>query len=75
LAAIGVAAGLAASAALTRAMGSLLYGVNPIDPLTYVLVAAGLVAAGLVAATGIASFIPSMRAASVNPVDALRAEH
>jgi predicted permease len=69
LAAMGVACGLVASAGLTRALGSLLYGVNPVDPLTYVAVAAGLIGSA-----SIASFVPALRAASVNPVDALRAE-
>jgi predicted permease len=69
LAGIGVALGLAGAAALTRAMASLLYGVGPTDPLTYLAVAAGLGAAAL-----LASYLPARRATAVDPVTALRAE-
>ena len=69
LAAIGVACGLAASAASTRLMSSLLFDVTPLDPVTYVIVAAGLVAAAAVA-----SYAPARRATAVNPVESLRAE-
>jgi predicted permease len=69
LAAIGVACGLAASAASTRLMSSLLFDVTPLDPVTYVIVAAGLVAAA-----AMASYAPARRATAVNPVESLRAE-
>ncbi|MGD0302342.1 MAG: ABC transporter permease [Bryobacteraceae bacterium] len=69
LALIGVVCGLAGAAALTRVLRSLLYGVNPIDPVTY-----AAVAAGLIAATVLASYIPASRAMAVDPVEALRAE-
>jgi putative ABC transport system permease protein len=69
LAAIGVAFGLAAAAALTRIMASFLFDVNALDPLTYCAVSAGLLAAAAAA-----SYIPAHKASSVNPVDALRAE-
>jgi predicted permease len=69
LAAIGIAAGLVAAAALTRAMSTLLYGVNPVDPVTYVAVAAVLATAA-----ALASWVPARRATSVDPVRALRAE-
>jgi predicted permease len=65
----GVACGLVAAVALTRLMSSLLFDVSAFDPLTY-----GLVALGLVAASALASYLPSRRAASVDPVEALRAE-
>jgi putative ABC transport system permease protein len=69
LAAIGIACGLAAAVALTRLMSSLLFDVRAVDPLTY-----GAVSLGLVAAAILASAVPALQAAAVDPVDALRAE-
>jgi len=69
LSGIGVAIGLVAAATLTRLMSTLLYGITPLDPVTYLAVP--LV---LVAATVLASYLPARRAARVDPVEALRAE-
>jgi putative ABC transport system permease protein len=69
LALIGVACGLAGAVALTRVLVSLLFGVNPLDPLTYVAVSLGLLVAAIVA-----SYIPTLRAMRVDPIDALRSE-
>jgi putative ABC transport system permease protein len=69
LAAIGIVVGLAAAAALTRLMTSLLFDVSAADPLTYASVSLGLLSAAL-----LASYVPALRAATVNPVEALRAE-
>ena len=69
LAAVGVALGLAAAAALGRVLSSLLFEVSPLDPVTYCAVSFGLLAA---AAT--ASYIPAHRASAVDPIQALRAE-
>jgi len=69
LASIGVVIGLGAAAGLTRLMSTLLYGITPLDPVTYVAVP--LV---LVTATVLASYLPARRAASVDPVEALRME-
>jgi len=69
LAAIGILCGTATALGLMRLIGSLLFGVKPIDPLTYAAVALALTAAAV-----IASYIPAMRATKVDPVDALRAE-
>jgi predicted permease len=66
---IGVAIGLAASAGLMGLMKSLLFGVSPLDPFTYVTVLIILVGSAV-----LASYLPARRAASVNPVEALRAE-
>jgi ABC-type lipoprotein release transport system permease subunit len=52
-----------------RFMSTLLFGVEPFDPATY-----GAVSLGLAATALLASYLPSRRAAAVDPVDALRAE-
>jgi ABC-type antimicrobial peptide transport system permease subunit len=69
LAAIGIVCGLAAAFVLTRLMSSLLFEVNPVDPITYAVVSASLIAAAL-----LASYLPALRATKVDPVEALRAE-
>jgi ABC-type antimicrobial peptide transport system permease subunit len=69
LAGIGVVVGLAAAAAVTRLMASLLYDVQTVDPLTY-----AAVAAGLIAVAALASYIPARRASTVNPAESLAAE-
>jgi predicted permease len=69
LAGVGVAIGLGAAAGLTRLMSTLLYGITPLDPMTY-----AVVPIILVIATVLASYLPARRAASVDPVEALRSE-
>jgi predicted permease len=69
LTAIGVAIGLVTAMAVMRLMSSLLFKVSPADPLTYIAVCAAL----LIPAW-LASYLPSRRAATVDPVTALRAE-
>jgi ABC-type antimicrobial peptide transport system permease subunit len=69
LAGAGTVTGLAAAAGLTRLMKSVLFGISPVDPLTYTAVP--LV---LVAATVLASYLPARRAAAMDPVETLRAE-
>jgi predicted permease len=69
LAGIGAAVGLAVSAGLTRIMAPWLYGVSPLDPLTY-----AAVSAGVLAAAAAASYLPARRASLLNPVEALKAE-
>jgi predicted permease len=69
LAAIGVVFGLAASAALMRLMSSLLFDVKPFDPVTY-----AIVTVSLVVTAAAASWLPSRRAAAVDPLTALRSE-
>jgi putative ABC transport system permease protein len=66
---IGVACGLVVAVIIMRLMSTLLFNVNPTDPLTYVAVSAGLIATAF-----LASYLPSRRAATVDPVEALRAE-
>ena len=69
LTSIGVGCGLAAAIPLMRLMSSLLFKVSPVDPLTYSAVSLGLVGTAF-----LASYLPSRRAATVDPVEALRAE-
>jgi predicted permease len=69
LAGIGVAIGLSAAAGLMRLMKSLLFGISPLDPLTYASVPIVLVAAAV-----LASYLPARRASAVDPVEALKAD-
>jgi putative ABC transport system permease protein len=65
----GVGIGLVASLLLTRLLGSLLYGVKPIDPVTFVAAPALMVLVALAACV-----TPALRASRVNPVTVLRQE-
>ena len=67
--AAGLALGLAAALGFTRLLSGFLYKVPPIDPLTYTFVPV-LLLMGKFAA----SLIPSLRAANIEPMDALRHE-
>ena len=69
LAALGVVLGLVAAVALSRVMASLLFGVTATDPLTYAVVALAMAAVAL-----LASWLPALRASSVDPATALRVE-
>ncbi len=69
LALAGAALGLIAAFALTRSMATLLYGVTTTDPVTFILVPAGLALVALAA-----SYFPARKATRVDPVAALRAE-
>jgi len=69
LTAIGAACGLVVAFVTMRLMSSILFNVSPVDPLTYISITLG------VAATAwLACYLPSRRAATVNPVTALRSE-
>jgi predicted permease len=69
LASIGVVIGLVTALALSRLIASLLYGITPYDPATLASVTLGLL---VVAA--VASWLPAVRAARIDPIEALRAE-
>jgi ABC-type antimicrobial peptide transport system permease subunit len=69
LVAIGIACGLASSFALMRFLSSPLFEVSPADPATYAGASLGLIAAAM-----LASYLPALRAAGVDPVESLRAE-
>ena len=69
LTAIGVAFGVGGAFATMRFMASILFKVSPMDPWTY-----SLATAVVIAIAWIACYLPSRRAAEVNPVNALRAE-
>jgi predicted permease len=69
LAGVGILFGAAFAAGLTRLMSSLLFGVTPLDGATFVAAAAFLAAAALCA-----SYIPARRAATIDPMETLRAE-
>jgi putative ABC transport system permease protein len=66
---VGMLAGLAGAFALTRLMANLLFEVRPTDPATF-----GAVALLLIATALVATWIPARRAASVDPLVALRLE-
>ncbi len=69
LAAFGIAIGLAAATGVTRIMASLLYEVEPVDALTY-----AVVAVVLIGVAALASYIPARRASAVDPAESLAAE-
>jgi putative ABC transport system permease protein len=69
LTSIGVVAGLLVSFGVMRLMSSLLFGVKAMDPVTYIAVSFGLAATAF-----LACYLPSRRAAAVDPVESLRAE-
>jgi predicted permease len=69
LAGCGIGCGVLLALATTRLLKSLLFQVSPVDPTTYILACIALCAAAT-----LASYIPSRRTVSVDPVEALRAE-
>ncbi len=66
---IGVALGILASMAMARALAGLLFGIQPLDPLTFIVACGFLMAAAVVA-----SYFPARRAMRIDPAIALRNE-
>jgi ABC-type antimicrobial peptide transport system permease subunit len=67
--AAGLIVGLAGAAATTRSLGSMLFGVQPLDPITLVVVPIVFLTVAAIAA-----LVPARRATKVDPVKALRAD-
>lgn len=66
---VGIAIGLGASFALSRFIGSLLFGVEPNNPVTLIVVSLALIGVAL-----FACYLPARRATRVDPLEALRYE-
>jgi ABC-type antimicrobial peptide transport system permease subunit len=66
---IGVAIGVLAALVTTRALGSLLFGVQAVDLATFLGLSATMVLIG-----SLASYLPARRASNVNPIESLRVE-
>jgi ABC-type antimicrobial peptide transport system permease subunit len=66
---MGIAIGLAVAFATMRFMSALLYGVSADDPMTYFTIACAVMIAAL-----LTCYLPSRRAAAIDPMQALRAE-
>jgi putative ABC transport system permease protein len=69
LTSLGIALGIGIAALLTRVMSAFLFGVGPLDALTYVVVSATLAAAAL-----LATYLPARRASRIDPIAALHAD-
>jgi putative ABC transport system permease protein len=66
---VGVVIGLSAAILASRLLSSMIFGIQPLDPLTF-----ATVAALLMLITGIATLMPALRASRINPMQALRFE-
>jgi ABC-type antimicrobial peptide transport system permease subunit len=66
---VGTAVGLGAAAALMRLMRTLLFGISPLDPITFIAVPIVLIAASV-----LASYLPARRTTEIDPAESLRAE-
>jgi ABC-type antimicrobial peptide transport system permease subunit len=66
---VGIGLGLFGSVALSRFLGHLLYGIEPLHPATYVLATLTLALAAL-----IACLVPALRVTSVDPLSAIGSE-
>ena len=69
LCAMGITIGVVAASVLTRVMKSMLFGVAPMDPLTFATVPVTLLVATLAA-----SYLPARRVSAIDPVRCMRAE-
>jgi ABC-type antimicrobial peptide transport system permease subunit len=66
---VGVVIGAVAALASTRLLGTLLFGVKPVDPLVFSAMSAMMIGMGVVA-----SYMPARRASAVDPLEALRSD-
>jgi predicted permease len=66
---VGVVIGVAVAVAATRLLGTLLYGVKPVDPVVFAAMSVAMIAIG-----ALASYVPARRASSVNPIESLRSD-
>ena len=66
---VGVVIGVAVALFATRLLGSLLYGVEPVDPVIFAAMSVMMIAIG-----AFASYIPAWRASRVNPIESLRSD-
>jgi putative ABC transport system permease protein len=66
---LGLAIGLSAASLLSQLMASVLYGISPMDPVTFAIIPVILAAVAL-----LATIVPAQRATKVEPVRALKYE-
>ena len=66
---LGVVIGVVVAAGATRALASLLFGVEPADTVTFLAMATAMLGVGL-----LASYLPARRASNVNPIESLRGD-
>ena len=66
---VGTALGLGIAAALMRLIRTLLFGISPLDPITFIAVPIVLIAA-----SALASYLPARRTSAIDPAESLRAE-
>jgi hypothetical protein len=66
---VGVVSGVVAALASTRLLGTLLFGVKPMDPLVFSAMSLMMIGIGVVA-----SYMPARRASAVDPLEALRSD-
>jgi putative ABC transport system permease protein len=69
LSTVGAVLGVCAAAGLARLLSSVLFGIGPMDPTAYVAALAVTIAAA-----ALASYVPARRAATIDPIETLRAE-
>jgi ABC-type antimicrobial peptide transport system permease subunit len=66
---IGVVIGVGVALVSTRLLGTLLFGVKPVDPIVFAAMSVMMLAIGL-----LASYVPARRASSVHPIESLRSD-
>jgi ABC-type antimicrobial peptide transport system permease subunit len=66
---VGLILGFGVAAGVVQLMRSLLFGVRPLDPLSF-----GIMTIVLMIAAVLASYLPASRVAGINPADVLKAE-